>query len=113
MQRPMENMGDMSNMFEDGGLSNQYNTHRNPYYWYNTQRQFKLCLFILTLVQINVLNKYYTYNKPIPKISYVKTQQNLFKMRLKKTDVDCEAIRAQIAPKLRILLSSMSRNTFL
>ena len=35
--------------------------------------------------QVIVLNKYCTYNKPIPKISHVKTLQNLCKMRYKKT----------------------------
>ena len=40
--------------------------------------------FIFTLEQIIVLNKYCTYNKPIPKISHVKTLQNLCKMRYKK-----------------------------
>ena len=43
-----------------------------------------LCdFFILTLEQIIVLNKYCTYNKPIPKISQAKTLQNLCKMRYK------------------------------
>ena len=37
-----------------------------------------LCdFFIFTLEQIIVLNTYCTYNKPIPKISHVKTLQNL------------------------------------
>ena len=36
-----------------------------------------LCdFFIFTLDQIIVLNKYFTYNKPIPKIVHVKTLQN-------------------------------------
>ena len=44
-----------------------------------------LCdFFIFTLEQIIVLNKYSTYNKPIPKISDVKTLQNLCKMNFKK-----------------------------
>ena len=44
-----------------------------------------LCdFFIFTLEQIIVLNKYFTYNKSIPKISHVKTLQNLCKMRYKK-----------------------------
>ena len=34
--------------------------------------------FIFTLDQIIVLNKYYTYNKPIPKILHVKTLQTHF-----------------------------------
>ena len=41
--------------------------------------------FIFALQQIIVLNKYCTYNKLIPKISHVKTLQNLCKMRYKKT----------------------------
>ena len=58
--------------------------------------------FILTLEQIIVLNKYRTYNKPIPKISHVKTLQNLCKMKYtnnnkKVRNVDCEEIRAWIA----------------
>ena len=63
-----------------------------------------LCnFFIFTLEQIIDLNKYCTYNKPIPKISHVKTLQNLCKMRYKTnkkvrnktfyfSNVDCEAI---------------------
>ena len=39
--------------------------------------------FIFKLEQIIVLNT--SYNKPIPKISHVKTLQNLCKMRYKKT----------------------------
>ena len=43
-----------------------------------------LChFFIFTLDQIIVLNKYCTYNKPIPKILHVNTLQNLCKMRYK------------------------------
>ena len=43
-----------------------------------------LCdVYIFTLEQIIVLNEYCTYNKPIPKISHVKTLQNLCKMRYK------------------------------
>ena len=52
----------------------------------NTMQIGILCrdFFILTLEQINVLDKYCTYNnKPIPKISDVKTIQNLCKMRYK------------------------------
>ena len=43
-------------------------------------------VFVITLEQIIVLNKYCTYNKPtcIPKISHVKTLQNLCIMRYKK-----------------------------
>ena len=43
-----------------------------------------LChLFILTLEQIIVLSYYCTNNKPILKVSHVKTLQNLCKMRNK------------------------------
>ena len=46
-----------------------------------------LCdFFIFTLDQIIVLNKHCTHNKPIPKISHVKTLQNLCKMRYKKNN---------------------------
>ena len=64
------------------------------------------------LEQVIVLNEYCIYNKPIPKISHVKTLQNLCNMRYNITirksenklwhttvyfsNVDCEAIRAQI-----------------
>ena len=49
---------------------------------YYTNIKGILCdFFILTLVQIIVSNKHRTYNKPIPKISHVKTLQNLCKMR--------------------------------
>ena len=45
-----------------------------------------LCdLFIFTLKWIIVLNKYFTSKKPIPKVSHVKTLQNLCKMRYKIT----------------------------
>ena len=48
--------------------------------------------FIFTLEQIIILNNYCTYNKPIPKISHIKTLQNLCKVKYKKTlrNVDCE-----------------------
>ena len=65
--------------------------------------------FQLHTEQIIVLNKYCNYNKPIPKISHVKTVQNLCKMRYKKekekSNVDCEAIRARITLKLKSLLT--------
>ena len=46
-------------------------------------KEFYVIVFILTLEQIIVLNKYCTYNNPIPKISHVKTLQNSCKMRYK------------------------------
>ena len=39
--------------------------------------------FILTVEQIVVLNKYCTYNKPIPKIPHVETPQDLCRMKYK------------------------------
>ena len=76
-----------------------------------------LCdLFIFTLEQIIVLNKYCTYNEPIQKISHVKipkkkvlkwdTKQKHKKVRNKmltfifQTSIVTEAIRAQITMKL-------------
>ena len=47
------------------------------------QKGIVCVLFNLTLKQIIVLNKYYTYNKPIPKIAHVKTLQNVSKTRYK------------------------------
>ena len=88
-----------------------------------------LCdFFIFTIEQIILLNTYCTYNKAIPKISHIKTLQNLCKMRLKKnnkkvsnklesqqfiSNVDCEATGAWITLKLGGLLSFMIRNAFL
>ena len=47
-----------------------------------------LCDFYkFTLEQIIAFNKYCTHNKPIPKISHVKTLQNLCKMRYKKKKI--------------------------
>ena len=43
-------------------------------------KEFYMIFFILTLEQIIVLNKHCTYNKPIPKISHIKTLQNSCKM---------------------------------
>ena len=43
-----------------------------------------VCDFVIvTIEQVIDLNKYCPYNKPIPKISRVKTLQNLCKMRYK------------------------------
>ena len=48
-------------------------------------KEYYVIFFIFTLEQIIVLNTYCTYNKPIPKISHVRTLQNLGEMRYKKT----------------------------
>ena len=40
-------------------------------------KEFNVIFVIFTFGQIIVLNKYCTYNKPIPKISHFKTLQNL------------------------------------
>ena len=56
----------------------------HPFIFNMSQRSISLVkemlcgLFIFTLEQIIVLNKYCTYNEPIQKISHVKTLQNLF-----------------------------------
>ena len=55
-----------------------------PEWWQKIIKHILCDLFIFTLDQIIVLNKYCTYNKPIPKILHVKTLQNLCKMRYKK-----------------------------
>ena len=69
--------------------------------------------FIFTLEQNIVLNKYCTENKPIPKISHIKTLQNSWEnKKINKlltstvyiSNVDCEAIRAPIALKFGGLL---------
>ena len=94
--------------------------------WQWELKEYYVIFFIITLDQIIVLNKYCTYNKPIPKILHVKTLQNLCKMRCKKSNkkaqnkllkvnssvyisnVDCEAIRARITLKLGGLLRNKS-----
>ena len=50
-------------------------------------KEYYVIFIIFTLEQIIVLNTYCTHNKPIPKISHVKTLQDLCKMSTKKTTI--------------------------
>ena len=86
-------------------------------------KEFCVIWIFLTLEQIIVLNKYCSYNTPVPKISHVKTLKNCVKWDTNNNKmvrkyflfwkIDCEASWAWIALKLGRLHSFMIRNAFL